>query len=201
MSSLPDHVGVAFKEWSGVCEALTRGRQTLIVRKGGIAEGPAGFSPEHPVFWLYPTRVHQAQQGLREGWDYIANGAETDLSEAVVIDALARVEVIKRVVSADVLPALEPFHVWTPETLEKRFQYRQPGLWMLGVRVFRTDAPWTLIPTALQLGCTSWVALEPPLPTQALRPCLDDAEWNKQMQLLEVALAPACGMGARSSRS
>ena len=45
--------------------ALAAGRQSLILRKGGIDEGPGGFLPEHPAFWLYPTRVHQAEQGLK----------------------------------------------------------------------------------------------------------------------------------------
>src|SRR4051794_5706629 len=75
---LPPTCATAFKEWSGVCQALGDGRQSLILRKGGIAEGPAGFVPEHEVFWLYPTRVHQAQQGLRvppAGPDEPAGGA------------------------------------------------------------------------------------------------------------------------------
>ena len=62
---LPETCPIAFKEWAGVCAALAEGRQSLIVRKGGIAEGPRGFAPEHDVFWLYPTQVHQAEQGLR----------------------------------------------------------------------------------------------------------------------------------------
>src|SRR5690349_18365047 len=61
----PGSCRVAFKEWSGVCDALVEGRQSLIVRKGGIAEGPRGFAPEHAAFWLYPTHVHEAEQGLR----------------------------------------------------------------------------------------------------------------------------------------
>ena len=61
MSLLPDHCAIAFKEWSEICQVLADGHQTLIVRKGGIREGPGGFSPDHPAFWLYPTYVHQAQ--------------------------------------------------------------------------------------------------------------------------------------------
>jgi hypothetical protein len=197
MSLLPDRVGVAFKEWSGVCEALASGRQTLIVRKGGIAEGPGGFSPEHPLFWLYPTHVHQPQHGLREGWDRLGGGAAIDQTAAIQIDALARVEFVRRVETPDVLPALEPFHVWTLETLWKRFHYRQSGLWVLGVRVFRTDTAWTLVPSAEQLGCKSWVALDPPASTQGLLPVLDEPESNQQLQMLQQTLAHA-STGAES---
>ena len=64
---LPESCGIAFKEWASVCDALLEGRQTIILRKGGISEGtaPGVFVPEHSEFWLYPTWVHQAEQGVR----------------------------------------------------------------------------------------------------------------------------------------
>ncbi|MFL6569175.1 MAG: DUF1802 family protein, partial [Chthoniobacterales bacterium] len=34
---------IGFKEWALVCEALGRGEQRIIIRKGGIAEGRDGF--------------------------------------------------------------------------------------------------------------------------------------------------------------
>ena len=40
-------VRTAFKEWAIVVDALGRGRQSVILRKGGIAEGRGGFRPEH----------------------------------------------------------------------------------------------------------------------------------------------------------
>ena len=39
-----------FKEWTLICDALGRGEQSIIMRKGGIAEGRAGFRFEHPEF-------------------------------------------------------------------------------------------------------------------------------------------------------
>jgi hypothetical protein len=190
MSTLPDPCGVAFKEWSGICRALAEGRQVVIVRKGGIADGPGGFAPEHPDFWLYPTEVHQAQHGLREGWGERPAASAPDSVGPVAISALAHVEHLRHLDSEDLLPALEPFHVWTLETLRKRFHYRKPGLWLLGVRVLRTDQRRTIIPTALQLGCKSWVPLDPPLDTTGLQPVLDDPEWDERMQMLLAAIEP-----------
>ncbi len=37
-----------FKEWSSVCQAIADGRQTIIIRKGGIAEGRDGFMFQAP---------------------------------------------------------------------------------------------------------------------------------------------------------
>src|SRR5438046_2307968 len=48
-----------FKEWSLVCDALGRGRQSVILRKGGIAEGRGGFSFRHRGFFLFPTFFHE----------------------------------------------------------------------------------------------------------------------------------------------
>src|SRR5213082_2938121 len=56
-----------FKEWSLVCDALGRGRQSVILRKGGIAEGRGGFSFRHREFFLFPTFFHEqiAKVGLQ----------------------------------------------------------------------------------------------------------------------------------------
>ena len=132
---------VAFKEWAGVCDALTEGVQSIILRKGGIREGsgPGVFVPEHDEFWLYPTAVHQAQQGLR----IAASGPRPTPAGPdgyLAIRALARVEMIGYIDDESRLPAIEEFHVLTEETVRKRFQYRTPGLWILVARIWRRDA-------------------------------------------------------------
>ena len=48
-----------FKEWALVCEALGRGEQTILLRKGGIAEGREGFGFRHDEFFLFPTFFHE----------------------------------------------------------------------------------------------------------------------------------------------
>lgn len=170
---LPDRCGVALKEWAGVCAALVEGRQTVLLRKGGIREQSGQFVPEHPCFWLYPTHVHEAQQGLR-GETSTTSAAGPGPGGAVLIDSLATIEWAEFVTSEDALASLEPFHVWSAETIQKRFHYRRPGLWAIGVRVYRRDEPWSLVPTVEQLGCVSWVALDHPHETSGSRPVLDD---------------------------
>src|SRR5690242_14612220 len=98
--------GVAFKEWAGVCAALATGRQSLILRKGGIAEGPEGFAPEHTSFWLYPTHVHEAEQGLRTVQDASDPPIPTATRpvDTVDIQALAVVEWVGLIAEAATLP-------------------------------------------------------------------------------------------------
>jgi hypothetical protein len=129
LANPPATCSVAFKEWAGVCDALADGRQSIILRKGGIREepGPGAFVPEHDAFWLYPTAVHQAQQGLRSGATPRSTIATTPGS-TIPIGLLARVELIGRIRDEARLPALEDFHVLTAETVRSRFHYRTPGL-------------------------------------------------------------------------
>jgi hypothetical protein len=183
---LPAACGIAFKEWAGVCAALAEGRQALILRKGGIAEGPQGFVPEHPVFWLYPTFVHQAEQGLRSPAGP-APGAAPDPT-TVALDALVLVDSIAFVDREEALAALGDWHVWTEETVAKRFHYRKPGLWVLGVRVFRRAVPWRIAVTPEHAGCKTWVPLDPPLETAGCLPVLELAEFTRRRDQFQAAL-------------
>jgi hypothetical protein len=88
----------------------------------------------------------------------------------------------------EILDRLEPFHVWTEETVHKRFHYRKPGLWVLGVRVYRRDEPFAVPITAEHAGCKTWVSLDPPLVTEAVVPVLDDQEFGRVMEDLRLAL-------------
>lgn len=179
-SPLPESCAVAFKEWAGVCQALRDGRQTIILRKGGVSEGPDGFRPEHDAFWLYPTSVHQQEQGLRDGYGRPAELAESE----VALDLIAHVVSVDFVDRLDTLDRLESEHVWTAETVRKRFQYRTPGLWVLGVRIYRREMPWRIPVTAEHVGCKSWVPLDAPLATEPSVPVLEREEFVKRLGLL-----------------
>jgi hypothetical protein len=179
LSSQPESCAIAFKEWAGVCDALVQGRQSIILRKGGISEGSGtgAFVPEHAEFWLYPTGVHQAQQGLRPIAEDVAPVHQPGPDGSVPILALARVELIGYVRNSGILPALEMFHVLTAETILKRFTYRTPGLWVLGARIWRRDSPFAITATPEHAGCKTWVVLDPARPTTGLIPVLDDPTW------------------------
>jgi hypothetical protein len=186
-AGIPDTCAIAFKEWAGICDALASGRQSLILRKGGIEEGPRGFVPEHSAFWLYPTFVHEGEQGLK-----VASSTPKQPDPGIVpIGALAVVESVDRVDDLETLLGLDALHVWTEETVRKRFEYRRPGLWLLGVRVYKRDEPWRVEVTPAQLGCKSWVPLERPLEARGLTPARSEAEASADGARLAAALGRA----------
>ena len=59
---------VALKEWAAVLKALEEGKQTILLKKGGIAEEGGQFKPEHPEFFLYPTFEHQTPEDIKPDW-------------------------------------------------------------------------------------------------------------------------------------
>ena len=183
----PEVCAVAFKEWAGVCDALGQGRQSLILRKGGVAEGPGGFRPDHPAFWLYPTQVHQAEQGLRTP----AGPLPDEAPGVVAIDTLAVVEWTGRIERLDQLEAIADWHDWTEATVRDRFHYRRPGLWAMAVRVFRQPEPWPVPITPAHLGCKTWVPLESPWPTSGLVAVVGSEESLGRLDRLRAALGSA----------
>ncbi len=181
--AIPETCAIAFKEWAGVCDALGSGRQSLILRKGGVSEGLGGFQPDHPVFWLYPTFVHEAEQGLKSP----RRSRLVETPGLVAIDTLAVVEWVSRVERVEQLPALEPFHDWTEATVLKRFHYRSPGLWAMVVRVYRKNEASRIAITPEHQGCKTWVPLESSLVTAGLVAVLDEAEAATRLASIRLA--------------
>ena len=188
----PDVCSIAFKEWAGVCDALGSGRQSLILRKGGVSEGPRGFQPEHPAFWLYPTFVHEAEQGLRSP----SSGRLVDTPGLVEIETLVVVDWVGRVERVEQLAGLARFHDWTEATVLKRFHYRSPGLWALAVRAYRRPEPWPVAVTPAQLGCKTWVPLESPPAVSGPAPVLPVGESFRIVGLIRSALEAGTGVVA-----
>jgi hypothetical protein len=175
---------VAFKEWALICEALGTGRQSLILRKGGIAEGREGFTFKHSEFLLFPTWFH-------EQLERTTLPAETPLPPAldqqVEITYAATVEWTRLVADLETVRRLRDLHVWRDEIVEERFHYDEtPGIHVAFVRVFRLDPPQTIPMEKKYGGCRSWVDL--PELGSALVSVISDEEHARRRRQLEELL-------------
>ena len=156
----------AFKEWAVICRALAEGQQAIILRKGGIAEPGPVFQLEHSRFWLFPTWVHQQSDGIKPDAMPLLKQAKAEqpppgllrLSHFVEVPGVYEV----RDLSAALL--LSQLHVWSEATVQARFAYRRPGLFVLPARVYRSTTVHELAETAEYAGCRSWVELTTNLP-------------------------------------
>lgn len=153
-------MSVAFKEWALICEALGTGRQSIILRKGGIAEGRAGFRFQHPEFLLFPTWFHEQLSRTRLPADTpVPEPSESQLD----VRFAASVEWTRVVKERALLDALREHHFWSDEVVQERFAYSEtPGLHVAFVRIFRLDPPHCLAMEKKYGGCRSWVDLPDP---------------------------------------
>jgi hypothetical protein len=182
----------AFKEWAVICKALAEGRQALVLRKGGVAEDGGDFHLEHTRFWLYPTYTHQQREGIRPEALPLLEQAEAERPPAGVVRLSHFAEVSGVYHVRALVPALllAHLHSWSDETVEKRFAYRSPGLYVLPVRVWRAAETVEIPERPEYHGCRSWVELERPLATEGATPVLEERALHDLHHSLDLLLNP-----------
>lgn len=187
---------IAFKEWAVVVDALGRGDQIIILRKGGISEGRSGFQVEHNRFLLFPTLFHQQRECVQPGAQIRYDALAPKLSPSIV-----RIEYFVEVVDWKLLESLESAlrlqgqHVWREEVIRERFDWgKSRSIYAMAVRVYRLPLPVDLPMRAEYGGCKSWVEFEEPIHTDHAQPVLTDREFESKLQhfrgVLEPAIAP-----------
>jgi hypothetical protein len=177
----------AFKEWSLICKALLEGKQSLILRKGGIAEGKNGFAFEHDEFFLFPTHFHEqlAKTCFPEG----TQNPEANPNGKILIQGKAKIISKKILTNWDQVCALEPFHFWKRETIRERFEYDKVHCIHLAViQTEQFNPVWELDDKPSFGGCRSWVQF-PELPNHIhSNPVLSNQQLQHIMQKIEEAL-------------
>ena len=170
----------ALKEWAIVCQALEDGRQTLLIRKGGIQEMKDGFEVTHRNFWLFPTYVHQKATDLVSTVqeEFRAIQAAEPPPGILPIRLYATVEDVVRVVDLERLRHIADHHVLSWDCVAARFHYRnKPGVHLLVVRIYRRPEVFLLPQKTWYDGCVSWVDLDQTINPDGCRPVLSDAEF------------------------
>ncbi|MBI3330772.1 MAG: DUF1802 family protein [Candidatus Omnitrophica bacterium] len=191
---LPAACAVALKEWATVLEAMARGEQILLIRKGGLIEPGSGFALAAPAFVFYPTFEHQAVNYLRPPYrGYFEEARGRRAPEGQVRIDLAGVAV-SSVQSSDpaLIQRLSPFHIYHEAFVTQRLKW-QPDepLTIVVVRVFRLPSPQLLGVAPRYAGCKSWVDLETPLPIAGAVPVLNGAAFQHRLQALRLLLPAA----------
>lgn len=172
-------------------DALARGEQIIILRKGGIAEGRGGFRIEHANFWLFPTLFHQQRESVienaRERYDII--------SRQFPVEGIVAIQFAAEVVSWRLLDSLEAAnrlrgqHIWKDSVIAERFDWgRSKNIYTMALRVRRL--PHTVLLPVLQGygGCKSWVELEKDLPIDGAAPVLTDTDFASKSKAFEAVL-------------
>jgi hypothetical protein len=183
----------AFKEWAVIVDALMRGQQIIILRKGGLIEGPGGFQVEQPEFLLFPTLFHQQRQAVlpeaQARFDEIAHLMPGP--DEVRLECFARVEAWQRLETLAAAYALRGLHVWRDDVIAERFDWgHDKQIHVMALRVFRLAAPVELPMRESYAGCKSWIELAGDIATVDAHAVLDDAAFSAQLLRFHKALEP-----------
>ncbi len=174
---------VGFKEWQIVCDALASGRQSILLRKGGIHEGRQGFSFAHEAFFLFPTRFHVTADQVREG--EVKGMPEWQTNDTIRITHHAEASWAITLTDWENVKALEPLQIYSEHTVRDRFDWEGKGMasgsiHLALVRVHELSTPWEFPYEARYGGCRSWVNLPDPPEgwRETAHPVLDDAAFT-----------------------
>jgi hypothetical protein len=173
MNKLPNHT--ALKEWASAIDALGRGEQVILIRKGGIADPAFGVEAER--FYLFPTNFHDG-------------GGEPP--RAVAVTHWCEAVRTWRVRELDALYRLEPLVVFDRGTLETRYRFRaDQAIHVIGVRTYRLSQPATVTMKDDYAGCRSWVSIDEEVDVEGSVPVLTEAALAARLAQVDELLARA----------
>jgi CDP-diacylglycerol---glycerol-3-phosphate 3-phosphatidyltransferase len=184
----------AFKEWEGLVTVLGQGAQIVILRKGGIAEGRAGFKPRHDKFWLFPTQFHQQWEQTKPTLRRFAGPAADEASKDIVLEYFAEVTDAIYLESWAQVARLDGEHFWGETLLRERFDYHDrpgmtPGLHLFIVRVSRINLPHRLAPAPAYEGCKSWIEVPLDWTTDIATPVVPREEFATRRSRILAAIS------------
>jgi hypothetical protein len=164
----------ALKEWSAAVHALLDGRQTVLLRKGGIHE--KRFEVAASRFLLFPTVAHSHAERVRaEHCDLLEPAAADSTDDALMLRAGAKVVAAVEVNRPEALDQIASLHIWTADSVkEDRLDFRpKHRLTVLVVQASPLVEPIRLARAPEYAGCKSWVPV--PVDPAWADPVRDDA--------------------------
>ena len=188
---LPERCQLALKEWAVTVDALARGQQILLLRKGGIHETGKDFRVIHREFLLYPTYEHQRADLLKPAQQpALAPLLESrPPADAITFTHWARAEEILEVEAQERVADLSPHHIWTDAYAQSRLHWKPMlPLSILLLRVYQLEQPATVPYLKEYGGCTSWVDILPRINLGQMQPALTDAEFAREAAAVKGSL-------------
>jgi len=152
---------LAFKEWSYIVTALGKGKQSIILRKGGISEENGDFELKGKEFLLFPTLFHQAEQLVKPSWmPFLRSEDYHQQAERVRIKYYAKVVESQVLTDWEKVKKLDGFHAWKEEIIKERFTRWENKIQLLVVQVFELGAAQDILLSPEYEGCKSWIEVD-----------------------------------------
>ena len=149
------------KEWATIIKALENGKQTIILRKGGILETASGFNVESKKFLLFPTWEHQETKYVKpEFHGFLKNVLDNKPDEGFnKISSYAEVLDEKDIETKTIIDKLSEFHVWSDSYIEERRNWKpEKPLKVVFLRTYKIPEIRIALKPEFE-GCKSWIEL------------------------------------------
>lgn len=182
----------ALKEWAITIEALGKGAQIFVMRKGGIHEETRHFQIQSNQFFLFPAYEHQKKELLKSQY-------HADLERIIEVYSQDRDNVTIRYFahlyedielrSEEQLYALEEDHICTNQFAFERYKWKimQP-LHLLVMRVYQLHQPLSIPLKEEHLGCKSWFQLPYQVSASMVTPVVKDEVFLQRVDALKEKL-------------
>jgi len=151
----------ALKEWATVVKALEQGKQTVILRKGGILETASGFNIESKKFFLFPTWEHQETKHVKPEFHDFLNGVLDKKPDEGFnkISSYAEILFEKDVESNEIINDLSSFHVWSDSYIQERRNWMpEKPMKVIFLKVVKIPE-FNLSLEPKFSGCKSWIEI------------------------------------------
>ena len=190
---LPALWNVALKEWSATVDALARGDQVFILRKGGIREDNRQFKIQYDQFFLYPTVFHESNEWLKSGKsELISLNSMEEYEDKITLSVFAEIEEVIEVRKDTELKALEPFHIWSQDFVYKRLNWKpRYALNLILLRCHLLQQPQALTVMPDYGGCKSWVELVEDYPVGVTTPVIQNSRFTSMVAEVKNTLLSA----------
>ena len=188
---LPDKCQIALKEWAITVEAMAQGNQILLLRKGGIHEDGKDFRVIHREFLFYPTYLHQKEDLLQPSHQPAPRKMleQTHDDTKITFTHWAKAEEVHEISDQEKVDDLEPHYIWTTSYAQSKLHWKPMlPLSVMLLRVYQLEKPVTVTYLPEYGGCTSWVEVLTDVNLGLMKPVLDDAEFQKQVDDIKGSL-------------
>ena len=191
---LPSNCQIALKEWAITVDAMARGDQVLLLRKGGIHEDGKDFRVIHREFLFYPTYLHQKENLIQPAYQPALRRMleQPQDPDKVSFGYWAKAEEVLEISDQKKVDDLEPHYIWTTAYAQSRLHWKPMlPLSVLLLRVYHLEQP-VIVPYLPEYGgCTSWVEVLSDVNLGKMAPVLDDAEFQRRVDDIKGSLGLA----------
>ena len=191
---LPSNCQIALKEWAITVDAMARGDQVLLLRKGGIHEDGKDSRVIHREFLFSPTYLHQKENLIQPAYQPALRRMLEQPQDAdkVSFSYWAKAEEVLEISDQKKVDDLEPHYIWTTAYAQSKLHWKPMlPLSVLLLRVYHLEQPVTVPYLPEYGGCTSWVEVLSDVNLGKMAPVLDDAEFQRRVDDIKGSLGLA----------